>query len=173
MASKGQRPTVEEVRDLLDYDPATGAFTWRTTRPGRGCQAGKPAGAVTGNGLYRRVIVNYFPILGHILAWAVVHGEWPSSILDHIDGNGFNNRIENLRLATVTQNAWNRRRRSDNKSGLKGVWRNAPSRSKAWRSSIQVNGKRICLGEYATAADAGEAYAKAARRFFGAFARCE
>lgn len=88
--------------------------------------------------------------------------------VDHIDRNGLNNRRENLRVATVTENLRNRRRFQRNQTGLKGAYR--VRRSKKWFSSISVNGKRIYLGRFGSAVEASEAYDICAIIFYGEFA---
>jgi len=93
------------------------------------------------------------------------------SLIDHIDGNPYNNKFANLRLATPRQNQCNQRRRCDNTSGLKGVsW--SEERQK-WQTGIQVNGKRIGLGRFNTKEEAYAAYCEAARRLHGEFARLD
>ena len=87
--------------------------------------------------------------------------------VDHANGNGLDCRRENLRLATATQNARNRRVLSTSSTGLKGVSPNGAQ----WRARITVDGRRISLGNYATAAEASEAYAQAAVSSFGVYAR--
>jgi hypothetical protein len=58
----------------------------------------------------------------HRLAWAYIYGEWPSSEIDHKNMNPCDNRIENLRLASRSQNECNKSARADNKLGVKGVY---------------------------------------------------
>lgn len=91
-------------------------------------------------------------------------------VVDHIDsGNTLDNRKCNLRIAAESQNCMNRRTRSDNRSGIKGVsWY---SRYGMWVARIQVAQKRICLGYFATKEAAAEAYRAAATKHYGEFAR--
>lgn len=89
-------------------------------------------------------------------------------LVDHINGDGLDNRRANLRPATSLQNSMNRRTRSDSKSGIKGVRQN---RSGTWSATIQIDGKPLALGSYKTAAEAGRAYDAAAIEHFGEFAR--
>lgn len=91
--------------------------------------------------------------------------------VDHIDGNGLNNRRCNLRLATNAQNAYNQKKRSDNASGFKGVSFDK-SRNK-WIAQIMVNYKHIHLGRFETPEEAYRAYRQAAFEYFGEFARFE
>lgn len=87
--------------------------------------------------------------------------------IDHIDGNGLNNRRENLRLATRFQNMQNRGKASSNTSGYKGAFYRKDRGY--WYSQIIVHGKKIYLGSFNTAKDAHEAYCKAAKELHGDF----
>ena len=90
------------------------------------------------------------------------------ALVDHINGDGLDNRRSNLRPATVTQNNRNARRRKDNRSGFKGVTRQA---SGLWRARITVDGLQIRLGTFDAPEDAARAYDAAAIHHFGEFAR--
>lgn len=88
---------------------------------------------------------------------------------DHIDGDGLNNRKANLRAASNAENMRNARRRVDNSSGVKGVsWH---TRRAKWRARIKVDSKEISIGYFDDKEAAAAAYAKAAARLHGAFAR--
>lgn len=90
-----------------------------------------------------------------------------SEEVDHIDNDSLNNRRSNLRVATRAENCRNRKRRSDNTSGYKGV---SYDKSKGvWSASICVN-KALHIGYFHTAVDAAIAYNQAALRYFGEFA---
>lgn len=87
---------------------------------------------------------------------------------DHANHDGLDNRRSNLRLATISQNAGNRRKQSGTVSRYKGVcW---ASREQRWRDTIRVQGKRISLGYFDAEAEAARAYDAAAVHFFGEFA---
>jgi hypothetical protein len=88
--------------------------------------------------------------------------------IDHVNGNGLDNRRSNLRAATSLDNKRNERKRRDNTSGFKGVhWRKDLSR---WRACIMVDGRTIHLGYHADRESAARAYDAAARERFGAYA---
>jgi len=92
---------------------------------------------------------------------------WP--LVDHRNGNGLDNRRANLREATHAQNAQNRRMRSDNRSGFRGVsW---VRRDKKWRAAITANGELSHLGDYVDPEAAARAYDTAAIELHGEFAR--
>jgi len=90
-------------------------------------------------------------------------------LVDHIDGDGLNNRRNNLRHATPTGNSRNRCVSKTSKSGIKGV--NKDDRYGTWRARIRVNKKEICLGTFKTPEEAQAAYAKASREYHGIFGR--
>lgn len=89
--------------------------------------------------------------------------------VDHINHNTLDNRKENLRLCTNSQNQHNQGKRINNTSGLKGIsWY---KRDEKWRARIELNGRAIHLGYFATKEDAYEAYCKAALELHGEFAK--
>jgi hypothetical protein len=89
--------------------------------------------------------------------------------VDHINGDGLDNRRENLRLATVAENNRNVGLRSNNTSGIKGVRFHKPHGK--WQAQIMIGGCQKHLGYFETAEDARDAYARAAVQFHGHFAR--
>ena len=91
--------------------------------------------------------------------------------VDHIDGDGLNNRRNNLRICRCSQNQGNARIRKDCSSGVKGV--TFRKSKKQWVARIQVNKKRMDLGGYNNLEDAAKAYADASIKYFGEFARPE
>ena len=166
--------TAEYVRSILDYDPETGAFRWRARvdAPARVNTrfAGKVAGSVMING-YRCISISSVRYYAHRLAWLHYYGEWPALPIDHRDGDGLNNRIANLRLATMSQNLANTGSRKSNKSGFKGVsW---DKRKGKWKAEITKDGKSSFLGYFDLPAEGHAAYIAAAKRLHGEFARAE
>lgn len=154
------------VKSLLSYDPFTGIIRWKVDRAGQ-----RLAGTAAGNmrSRYTFISINKKRVAAHRIAWAIYYSVWPTDVIDHVDGNGHNNRIFNLRQATQSQNLANQRLSKANTSGIKGVsW--VPKKQK-WQVGIKVNGKRIGLGYFVDKEEAGKAYAKAAIHYFGDYAR--
>lgn len=146
---------VEEIRKWVDYDPATGEFTWKPGkhwRPNIGAAfVGKPAGSwhqgKRNKTPYLYITIHRKKYAGHRVAWALQTGKWPAAGIDHIDGDGRNNRWENLREATVSENHKNSPKQGNNTSGVTGVsWRKGLDK---WYAYIQhPPGKMISLGFY-------------------------
>lgn len=92
----------------------------------------------------------------HRAAWLLVYGDIPtSSVIDHLDGNGLNNSIDNLRLVSRSINSRNAKIAKNNKSGTTGViYDNHTHSKKKWRAFIQLEGKRKYLGRFNTEVEA-------------------
>lgn len=161
--------TQDHLRSLLYYDKETGVFTWVKARSR--IRIGAVAGSTMPNG-YVRITIDGHRFMAHTLAWLWVTGEYVARGLDHRDTNPSNNRWENLRKATPSQNSMNTNVRSDNITGIKCVrYRSYGKRKKRYYSTIRVDGKQKHFGYFLTAEEAAEAYAKAAKEYFGEFAR--
>lgn len=142
--------------DYYKYDEATGNLISLYT--------GKPLCNEDRDG-YVRVRRDGKEFRAHRIIWEIFHGPIPDGMLvDHKDGNVRNNRIENLRLATRTQNNANRVKQ-DFSCLPKGV----AKVGNKFRARITRNSKTISLGTFNTAEEAGEAYARAAEDFDGEF----
>lgn len=153
-----------ELRRLLNYDPKTGIFRWRVSRGPR-AKVGAIAGCVSGEE-YTRIRLNGKLYRGHRLAWLYMTGEWPPVEIDHVDCNKSNSRFTNLRKATILEQRGNKKRQSNNTSGAKGVcWHKA-----AGKWFVQLGGRSQLFDSIEEAATA---YAVAARKHFGEFARME
>lgn len=167
-----QELTLERLREVLDYDPLTGALTWRI-RLSPKCRMGEPAGQI-GVGGYRKTRIDGTYHTSSHLAWFHFYGIPPMGLLDHENRDKSDDRIENLREATHSQNSQNIGCRANSSTGLKGASRfNSPRNAKKFRSTITVDGKRIHLGQFDTAQEAHEAYCKAAKELHGEFARTD
>lgn len=157
----------------LDYDPATGVFRWKVVRRGSRNLPGDIAGTVRDPNKpnpYLVIFLDGVLYRAHRLAWLYVHGRWPEEGLDHIDGNGLNNSIANLRECNQQQNNGNHKRLNRrNTSGYRGVtWK---AEKQKWRAFINRNNRQCHLGYFDTPEQAYEAYKAAAAQHFGEFAR--
>jgi len=159
--------TAERLRELLDYDPSTGVFTWRVCRRNRNSFEGKAAGVINASG---GIIIKINYVLYHAarLAWLHHHGSWPECFVDHINRNRADNRIDNLREATPAQNSQNQKRSRNNSSGFNGV--NFVKATGKWRAIITSNRQVHFLGGFPTKEEAISAYREACQRLHGDFA---
>ena len=165
--SRRVAPEADDVLRYVTYDPESGKCKW-VVDPGSRRFAGKDAGSPDPKG-YLRIRFAYRTVLVHRLAWRVVHGEWPTLLIDHINGDKGDNRICNLRLATHQQNQANRQRTKGRDLPL-GV-RRTPSNT--YEANLMVNGKRNYLGTFKTLEEATAARASLAIGMFGEYARTE
>ncbi len=118
-----KRMPVDLLRQLVLYNPETGAFTRAVDSGYRGChKAGTPLGSNTGHGYLKFDAGGVRGIYAHRAAWAYVHGMWPSMNIDHINGNRSDNRIANLRDVPQRVNNENKAAASRRSStGILGV----------------------------------------------------
>ncbi len=166
--------TAEQARAALDYDPETGDFRWRQranrSKGWNARWAGKLAGSIDQYG-YRIFNFDNHPVTASRLAWAIMTGGWPELQVDHRNRVRSDNRWDNLRLATRSQNLGNQGRRPNNTSGYTGVsWHR---RLRKWVATICVDGSIEYLGGHATPEAAHAVYLEAAKRLRGEFARGE
>lgn len=151
--------TVDRLREVLKYDPETGHFTWKIATSFR-VSVGSVAGVINGHG-YWVIRVDKTLFFAHRLAWFYVHGEWPSSGIDHRNGDKLDNSIANLRIANQGQNCQNRVVSRLNKSGFVGVSLDKRRRKWKWVARIGINGKVFNLGRRDTPYDAYKLYLEA------------
>ena len=139
-------PTVEELKERFNYDPETGVLRW-INPPRRGIAAGSEAGTVTTAG-YFQIKIKGYKYYNHRVIWAITYGEWPRNVIDHINGVAGDNRLINLRAATVSQNGFNSKLKRGSMSGFKGVsW---SKRKQKWVAQVHVMGARIHVGFFTT-----------------------
>ena len=176
-------PSPELLRKLLRYDPQTGKLFWKkrtldifsdSNQPAiskcnawNARYAGKEAFTANHSHGYKHGKIYRRFYKAHRVVWAIVHKDWPKFDIDHINGNKIDNRIENLRDVTATQNAQNVGMRSNNTSGYNGVYWYA--RYSKWRAQINIDGNRKYLGYFVEfdeaiaarkAAELGQGYTK-------------
>jgi hypothetical protein len=168
-------PSPSVLRQLIDYDPQTGALVWRVRdvsfftdgkmsaingmRRWNKRYAGKAALNYKGTQGYFRGAIFGRGYLAHRVAWAIYSGAWPENEIDHINGDRSDNRIANLRSATRQENGKNCAIGTRNTSGTIGVrWYN---RDRVWVAQVSINGKQKHIGNFKSKDEAIEARAKA------------
>jgi len=159
--------TAELIRSLIDYDPETGLLTWKP-RPlemfpedrqvsiaaaWNAKNAGKEACACVDGG-YKQGGLFYNKLKAHRAAWAIMTGEMPRGQIDHINGDGTDNRWENLRLVDSTGNARNQKKHRTNPSGHTGVCWHKPTEK--WEAYYWDGKNNRTIGRYKKLDDAAE-----------------
>lgn len=159
MSAKESTLTQARLKDLLHYDPGTGIFVRRSSI-GR-FATGTIAGTCNARG-YRSICIDLNLYYEHRLAWLYMTGAFPIFDIDHIDGNGRNNRWKNIRDAATLVNCQNRRAAQKNSaSRLLGVGQAGVN----WRARITIEKHTIHLGCFPTKEGAYSAYLEAKRKF--------
>jgi hypothetical protein len=155
-------PSQEWLRELFDYDPATGLLTHKTSSVNGKRRIGEPVKTLCKG--YIKVLVDEREVYAHRIAWKIMTGEEPE-VVDHIDGNRANNVWDNLRDVRAYQNQGNTSLYRNNKSGVKGVyWAKDKNR---WTAQISIGDKIRYLGRFVSIEDAKKAYDAAALIHFG------
>jgi hypothetical protein len=144
------------IVDPADY-PHLSRYKWRLCRTKGKNTLYAERSIRLPNGRYSRILMHR----------QLIHAP-EGCVIDHINGNGLDNRRANLRLATIAQNAWNSKKRNP-RSGYKGVW--FVGDKALWRAAIVYHGRRIHLGYFKDKIAAAKAYDAAARKYYKQFAR--
>lgn len=177
--AKRQLPSSETLRQLLRYDPDTGKLYWlprgrewftsdRQFKTWNTRYSGMPAFTAINSGGYHHGQVLETSIAAHQAVWAIHRGV-PDRFIDHINGDRLDNRIENLRLVTASQNSTNQKISSKNTSGFKGVhW---VTEKRKWKATIWFNREFRHLGYFDDIENAARAYRLAAAKYHGEYAR--
>ncbi|MGL6211363.1 MAG: HNH endonuclease [Paracoccaceae bacterium] len=165
---------VDQLREAISYDPVTGDLTWllrprshfpsdRIWRSANANFCGKPAlRYVNGHGYLYGTFMQK-KVAAHRVAFALMLGAWPTGDIDHINGTTTDNRWENLRMATKSENSRNMKKSKRNKSGTTGVgWNTANMK---WIAYIRANGRQISLGSFTDKALAVAARKSAERTY--------
>lgn len=158
--------TAKIVALYLRYHKSSGRLVWVRVTSNR-VKVGQEAGTFSHG--YRVVALFGHIYRVHHIAWLLVTGNWPKNEIDHKNTKRADNRWQNLREATRTQNNGNTPRPRHNTSGFKGVSWHAARRK--WAAYINIAGKTNYLGLHITPELAHAAYMRAARKQFGNFAR--
>ena len=172
MAKPRDDISFEQVWRALSYDPETGIFTWKRRADvptwWNARFAETRAGTIGQNGyVYITLFAKHY--LAQRLAFLLMKRRWPKGKVDHKNRARPDNRWENLREATGSQNNANNEQRTKSSSGYRGVrWHRA---SETWQARITVDGKEHSLRYHQTKEDAARAYNAAAIHYFGEFAK--
>ena len=135
--------TQNGLKELLEYHPKSGLFTWRVDRSY--VKAGSIAGSLTKKG-YIRIAINGRRYFAHRLAFLYMTGDWPRYRACHDNQNPADNRWKNLYDATNQDNQRNMKLPSHNTSGRIGVhWDKRDSR---WCAQIKIDGRSKHLGMF-------------------------
>ena len=139
--------TADRLRKLLTYNPRIGVFRWNEAR--RGQRKGDIAGSEHSR-TKRRVIA----IDGHLyqagrLAWLYMKGTWPNQLISCVNGDRSDIRWANLRQITMAQRQASRP--TQNKLGVKGVWKTGHGK---YAAEIRVDREKRYLGQYETLEEA-------------------
>jgi hypothetical protein len=164
MISHNKELEIDYLKKIFRCNSEIGELRWHINT-GR-VSAGMIAGCVTDEG-YRAVGHKGFTYMAHRIIWAMHYGSWPDHQIDHINCIKDDNRICNLRPCNDSQNQMNRAK-CRGTSRYKGV----DLHQGRWRARIRPgDGTRLNLGYFTTEDAAGAAYAEAAAKFHGEFAR--
>ena len=152
----GKILTQERLRQKLIYFPETGLFIWKDLFDKYGFE--KIAGTLHESG-YQKIQVDRKIYRAHRLAWLYTFGEFPLQDIDHINRIRSDNRIENLRCVSRSENMLNLDPASSvNKSGFRGLKK---TKNNSWSVRVMVDGKTKYIGTFKDAKQASEAYLSA------------
>jgi hypothetical protein len=130
---------IADMRERIVYDSESGLLRWKDIGV-NSFYRGKPIQFVNSKG-YVAVRFQGNLYKAHRVAWALHYDQIPPQYLDHINRNKSDNRIVNLRVATISQNNCNTKIRKDNRTGHRGIYWHKPS--KKWCAQIKANKKVI------------------------------
>jgi hypothetical protein len=157
---------LRRLRETLNYDPATGLFTW-AIRASTRIRPGGAAGGISPKG-YIIIRIDGLRYRAHRLAWLYTSGDDPGAQqIDHVNGKRSDNRIANLRLANLSQQMHNKGIHSNNTSGVRGVtWY---KRDRKWQASIMLESQLVYLGRFDTLEEAKAVRLAAEHKMHGEF----
>lgn len=155
-----------KLKQLFDYNE-DGYLVWKINASTR-ARLGDLAGCINPSTGYWQVVYNGKKFYNHRLIWVWNYGTEPPKYIDHVDGVRDNNKINNLRASSVSQNRHNSVKRKTGLSVYKGVTL-VPSFNK-WKARITIKGKQVLLGYFDSEIQAANAYNEAAIKNFKEFA---
>lgn len=158
------------IKEVFEYDESSpSCLIWRKVFS-RKVKKGAPAGCLHKKLGYYTVSYNKKQNYAHRVVWEIHHGKLLNNqFIDHINGIRSDNRIENLRIASVMQNNQNKIKRTGCKSKYKGVsWH---SQCQRWRVELWYKKQRLYLGLFDSENQAASAYNEKAVELFGEFAK--
>lgn len=158
--NEGQVLSQLDLKKILHYSAETGVFIWINAY--HKSRIGNVAGTIMKNG-YSYICINKSSFRAHRLAWLYVFGMWPEQHIDHINGDKSDNRIENLREVSNSENMMNQGISVRNKSGHLGItWSESRKR---WCVGLKVDGKSKNVGRFLSLFDAISARDRAYAEF--------
>ena len=135
-------PSLTELQSRLSYDPQSGVFSWK-----KGPRAGARAGCLDKSTGYWIIKVCRQRCKAHRLAWKMSYGSDPALVVDHINGDKANNRLENLQCLSNRDNIVRSKSSGLNVDLCRG----------RWRARIRLDGRQVHIGQFAAKEDAIEA----------------
>lgn len=157
--------TQKRLKEVLNYDPETGIFTWKI-KISKKIIVGTEPRSLNRYG-YKRIRIDKRDYMAHRLAFLYMTGEFPKDQVDHINRIRTDNRFCNLRNASNAQNQWNKSKLRNNSTGFKGI--HFANRERRFVAKVNVENKTICIGYFKELKCAVEAYENFVRKAHGEF----
>ena len=133
------KPSQELLLEYLKYNPTNGHLTW-VKKPSKKTVLNSRAGSDTKSG-YRTLFFQGKKYQEHHIVWCIVHGQFPTHQIDHIDQVRSNNIHTNLREVTQSENSRNRSRAKNTRLDEVGIWE--CKRRRKYVAEITVDGKKV------------------------------
>ena len=161
-------PPPSFIKEIVSYDSKSGCLYWKYRKDMPKNWNNRFANKKVKTNSANCVGILYngqrFFVSCHRVIWCYYYGKWPESnlVIDHKDGNHYNNTIENLRLVTTAENNKNRSTPKNNTSGHVGIyWSN---KTRKWQVQIGTNGKNKYIGYFENKEDAIKARKEAMKK---------
>jgi hypothetical protein len=155
---------VEYLQQFYSYDSDRGELVWKIPQLAGAKNPGDPVSFTVlrkeSGAKYAIITIQGHHLFFHRLVWAICTGGWPSGQIDHIDRNSMNNRMDNLRIVTGSENCHN-----SMKTGRDLPHGVSRRKSGKYRAGLTINGVRVFEREYRTPGQAATAYIEAKRKY--------